>query len=164
MSSELFHVFACVCVCCEIVLSFFVYSPYAHSTPFSFLSSRWVKHATRKCPTCALLIERSVGCNRMTCRCGVPFCWVCVETFDSHGYCDCMRKRIEEMKREQEAREAAQAKAEARARAAAKRAKERAAAKKAAVRAATKAGAAAARSAAAAAGTATAAKRTRKAK
>jgi hypothetical protein len=29
------------------------------------------------CPNCSVLIERSGGCDHMTCRCGTHFCFVC---------------------------------------------------------------------------------------
>ena len=36
----------------------------------------------QKCPLCRVYIERSAGCNRMTCkRCGSEFCYLCGEMF-----------------------------------------------------------------------------------
>jgi hypothetical protein len=31
----------------------------------------------RQCPACAHMIERSFGCNSVTCRCGTLFCYGC---------------------------------------------------------------------------------------
>ncbi|THH29251.1 hypothetical protein EUX98_g4945 [Antrodiella citrinella] len=43
----------------------------------------WTKdHDVKKCPVCKAPIERSAGCNHMTCtRCKTHICWVCVATF-----------------------------------------------------------------------------------
>ena len=32
---------------------------------------------SKRCPGCRSPISKSSGCNHMTCRCGVHFCWVC---------------------------------------------------------------------------------------
>lgn len=34
-------------------------------------------HRTQRCPGCGTDIERTSGCNHMTCRCGTHFCYVC---------------------------------------------------------------------------------------
>ncbi|KAF7072589.1 hypothetical protein CFC21_077695 [Triticum aestivum] len=31
----------------------------------------------KQCPSCRMIVERSFGCNRMTCRCGFVFCYQC---------------------------------------------------------------------------------------
>ncbi|VAI32548.1 unnamed protein product [Triticum turgidum subsp. durum] len=31
----------------------------------------------KQCPSCRMIVERSYGCNRMTCRCGFVFCYQC---------------------------------------------------------------------------------------
>ena len=43
----------------------------------------WTKdHDVKKCPGCKAPIERSAGCNHMTCtRCKTHICWVCMATF-----------------------------------------------------------------------------------
>ncbi len=42
----------------------------------------------KDCPVCAVPIEKSYGCNHMTCRnCRAHICWVCLETFDEGGEC-----------------------------------------------------------------------------
>ncbi|XP_064640668.1 uncharacterized protein LOC135495726 [Lineus longissimus] len=44
------------------------------------------KHKT--CPKCHIMIEKTVGCNRMDCdACKTTFCWLCLEIFRSHNDC-----------------------------------------------------------------------------
>ncbi|KAH8097029.1 hypothetical protein BXZ70DRAFT_306416 [Cristinia sonorae] len=49
------------------------------------LFEEWTKgHDVKKCPGCKAPIERSAGCNHMTClRCKTHICWVCTATFSS---------------------------------------------------------------------------------
>ncbi|KAL5572286.1 hypothetical protein UlMin_021883 [Ulmus minor] len=35
------------------------------------------KNKWTRCPNCKFYVERSVGCSRMTCRCGCSFCYKC---------------------------------------------------------------------------------------
>jgi hypothetical protein len=35
----------------------------------------------KKCPTCKVWIEKTEGCNHMSCKCGAHICWVCMNTF-----------------------------------------------------------------------------------
>lgn len=37
----------------------------------------YMKKSAVKCPHCKVLVEKDGGCNKMTCRCGKQFCWVC---------------------------------------------------------------------------------------
>lgn len=37
------------------------------------------------CPTCQNAVEKSEGCNHMTCRCGTHFCYVCAAKCDSNN-------------------------------------------------------------------------------
>lgn len=39
----------------------------------------------RKCPKCVHWIEKSSGCNHMTCKCGYEFCYSCGK---SYGKCE----------------------------------------------------------------------------
>jgi hypothetical protein len=55
----------------------------------------WTKQNDVKfCPSCHVPIERSEGCNHMTCtRCNTHICWVCLKTFHKgHGIYDHMRQ------------------------------------------------------------------------
>ncbi|KAG7448746.1 uncharacterized protein BT62DRAFT_725362 [Guyanagaster necrorhizus] len=43
------------------------------------------------CPGCNNLVELSVGCSHMTCRCGTQFCYRCNAEW---GACDCARREL----------------------------------------------------------------------
>jgi len=44
------------------------------------LSENWIGSNSKGCPRCQVLIEKSDGCNKMTCfRCGSFFCWLCMK-------------------------------------------------------------------------------------
>lgn len=50
-------------------------------------TSNWLKMNTKDCPNCKVIIEKSGGCNHMTCKnsaCVFEFCWVCLESWSSH--------------------------------------------------------------------------------
>ncbi|KAG7396947.1 E3 ubiquitin-protein ligase arih2 [Phytophthora boehmeriae] len=49
-------------------------------------TANWILANTKKCPKCAVRIEKNQGCNHMTCRsCTYEFCWICMEGWDKHG-------------------------------------------------------------------------------
>lgn len=42
------------------------------------LSEKWIGSNSKHCPHCNASIEKTEGCNKMTCfRCGIFFCWLC---------------------------------------------------------------------------------------
>ena len=41
----------------------------------------WANQHGKQCPECKRMIEKSEGCNHMTCPCGAHFCWQCGKTF-----------------------------------------------------------------------------------
>ena len=44
-------------------------------------------HDVRQCPECNTTIERSEGCNHMTCtRCRFQFCWLCQRRYTKHHF------------------------------------------------------------------------------
>ncbi|EGO29353.1 hypothetical protein SERLADRAFT_456983 [Serpula lacrymans var. lacrymans S7.9] len=58
------------------------------------LFAEWSEsHDVKNCPGCKIPIERSQGCNHMTCtRCQTHICWVCLATFPKgQGIYDHMR-------------------------------------------------------------------------
>ncbi|KAJ8120002.1 hypothetical protein ONZ43_g3177 [Nemania bipapillata] len=41
----------------------------------------------KDCPQCKTPLEKTEGCNHMTCRCGAHICWVCLEFFSVSDAC-----------------------------------------------------------------------------
>jgi hypothetical protein len=41
----------------------------------------------KRCPGCRIPVEKISGCNRITCRCGKSFCWLCFALFATPGEC-----------------------------------------------------------------------------
>lgn len=37
----------------------------------------------KRCPSCRLWVEKTEGCNHMSCKCGAHFCWICTGVFDA---------------------------------------------------------------------------------
>ena len=47
------------------------------------LFNEWANEHGKKCPECRRVIEKSEGCNHMTCPCGAHFCWQCGKSFSA---------------------------------------------------------------------------------
>ncbi|KIJ08963.1 hypothetical protein PAXINDRAFT_120094 [Paxillus involutus ATCC 200175] len=48
------------------------------------LNDEWIASQggrVKKCPRCSVPIEKTLGCNHMTCRCGAHICWRCMGIF-----------------------------------------------------------------------------------
>ena len=46
------------------------------------------EHGIKDCPKCGTPMEKTEGCNHMTCKgCGVHICWVCLQTFTTSAPC-----------------------------------------------------------------------------
>ena len=51
---------------------------------------KWIMEDSKNrkcCPKCKLGIEKTGGCNHVSCKCGVHICWVCLEYFDDSQQC-----------------------------------------------------------------------------
>lgn len=49
---------------------------------------QWIIAKTKRCPKCRAPIEKTQGCNHMTCRnteCSHEFCWLCLGPWSEHG-------------------------------------------------------------------------------
>ena len=40
-------------------------------------------HGYKRCPRCAVWVEKTGGCNHMSCKCGAHICWICLGIFDA---------------------------------------------------------------------------------
>ncbi|CAJ1010650.1 putative IBR domain, a half RING-finger domain containing protein [Leishmania naiffi] len=45
----------------------------------------YILSRTKQCPECKKTIEKSGGCNHMTCKCSHEFCWVCLGPWRQHS-------------------------------------------------------------------------------
>lgn len=49
-------------------------------------SAVWISQNTKQCPKCHTKIQRSEGCNHMSCgNCKYEFCWVCSQSWAQHS-------------------------------------------------------------------------------
>ncbi|KZP28453.1 hypothetical protein FIBSPDRAFT_1039575 [Athelia psychrophila] len=44
-----------------------------------------IQSGFKKCPQCAVWIEKTEGCNHMECKCGAHICWVCMHIFNAQS-------------------------------------------------------------------------------
>ena len=43
-------------------------------------TDKWLEDMSKRCPHCKASIEKSDGCNKMSCwRCNTFFCWLCLQ-------------------------------------------------------------------------------------
>lgn len=55
-------------------------------------NDQWALSAgAKRCPACRILVQKTEGCNHMECRCGVHFCWICLQVFERHTIYEHMR-------------------------------------------------------------------------
>ena len=55
------------------------------------LNEQWAANqGIKKCPECGIWIEKTEGCNHMSCRCGAHICWMCMGTFTADKIYDHM--------------------------------------------------------------------------
>ncbi|RUS84810.1 hypothetical protein EGW08_007425 [Elysia chlorotica] len=50
----------------------------------------WMKHNAsrcKSCPGCGIPVEKIEGCNKMHCKCGAYFCWLCLDKFLDEQRC-----------------------------------------------------------------------------
>ncbi|UNI14218.1 hypothetical protein JDV02_000869 [Purpureocillium takamizusanense] len=57
---------------------------YLASDDYKALKALKAESGIKDCPKCGVMIQKSFGCNHMTCTaCNAHICWVCLETFSS---------------------------------------------------------------------------------
>jgi len=49
------------------------------------------KNGYKRCPRCAIWVEKIGGCNHMSCKCGAHICWTCLGIFDTSTIYNHMR-------------------------------------------------------------------------
>ena len=46
-----------------------------------------MQETSKRCPACGMAIQKSAGCNKMTCgNCGAFFCWRCNKEVDGYDH------------------------------------------------------------------------------
>ncbi|KFM74245.1 hypothetical protein X975_00157, partial [Stegodyphus mimosarum] len=75
-----------ICVKCEVVFhqgyTCDMYQGSKNDPDYSFKIWQQTVSECKQCPRCKMAIERTAGCDHMTCRkCQAHFCWVCVQEF-----------------------------------------------------------------------------------
>lgn len=63
-------------------------------TPDQLATLKWTLENSKRCPKCAILINREEGCNKVDCLyCGYKFCWLCMNEFDTSkcGFYKCIK-------------------------------------------------------------------------
>lgn len=51
-------------------------------------NTTWILACTKPCPNCKKAIEKNMGCNHMSCKCGHQFCWICLNPWMNHKACN----------------------------------------------------------------------------
>eukprot|EP00047_Mylnosiga_fluctuans_P020253 m.90154 g.90154 ORF g.90154 m.90154 type:complete len:491 (+) comp8448_c0_seq1:69-1541(+) len=52
------------------------------------MNLKTIKETSKPCPSCGEAVQKSEGCNKMTCRCGTYFCYACgvaIQGYDHFG-------------------------------------------------------------------------------
>lgn len=49
------------------------------------LTNRVLMQNYKKCPRCGVFMERTAGCNHITCKCGHQWCYMCKGDWSTHG-------------------------------------------------------------------------------
>eukprot|EP00731_Ephydatia_muelleri_P020033 Em0012g858a len=51
-----------------------------------FQNEKWILGHTKPCPKCNVPIQKTEGCNQVTCKnCGHKFCWLCMDSWGNHS-------------------------------------------------------------------------------
>ncbi|KIK04536.1 hypothetical protein K443DRAFT_675784 [Laccaria amethystina LaAM-08-1] len=55
---------------------------YSNPTEQERLTNEWAsENGVKKCPTCSVMLEKTAGCNHISCICGAHICWTCMGVF-----------------------------------------------------------------------------------
>ena len=64
------------------------------------------KHRLKKCPNCKMIVQKSKGCDHMTCYCSFEFCYLCNEVYTINHKCsrpkaeNCLKTMFLELERD----------------------------------------------------------------
>jgi IBR domain, a half RING-finger domain len=58
---------------------------------FALLEQWKMRAGVQPCRRCHAAIEKTAGCDHMTCRCGYEFCWICGLEWSRHSLATCRR-------------------------------------------------------------------------
>jgi len=48
------------------------------------LNEKWAQASgAKRCPSCRVWIQKTTGCNHISCRCGAHVCWTCLASFST---------------------------------------------------------------------------------
>ena len=66
------------------------FEEWERESPEEAQSAQWIYENAKACPQCQVVIQRTEGCNHMTCKmCKYQFCWVCLQIWKSHENFSC---------------------------------------------------------------------------
>lgn len=77
-----------ICIACNVSYDGLTCAEHRYylSGDYKALQAAKKKLGIKDCPSCGTLIEKTFGCNHMTCSaCETHICWVCLQTFPKSG-------------------------------------------------------------------------------
>ena len=70
-----------ICTTCRIAEMCTLCSSNSHEGPCYADEDTQTESMIHRCPSCNIGLEKSEGCNHITCKCKVQFCWLCDTIF-----------------------------------------------------------------------------------
>ncbi|OTA98764.1 hypothetical protein M426DRAFT_69150, partial [Hypoxylon sp. CI-4A] len=78
-----------VCTCCHAQHGAMTCADYKDLSTGGYAAFERAKKeiGIKDCPVCKSSLEKTEGCNHVTCRCGANICWICLRDFDLADEC-----------------------------------------------------------------------------